>query len=50
MPVAWPDAWTQATADGKPSAQFEHTLLITATGVEALTGKISTSPKYSWEA
>ena len=49
LPVAWPDAWTQATADGLPSAQFEHTLLITHTGVEMLTGKLPTSPKYSWE-
>ena len=49
VPVIWPDAWTAATADGKPTAQFEHTLLITDTGVEELTGKLETSPKYSWE-
>lgn len=49
-PVTWPDAWTAATSDGKPSAQFEHTLLITETGVEELTGKLPNSPKYSWEA
>jgi methionyl aminopeptidase len=49
VPVAWQDDWTQATADGQPTAQFEHTLLITETGVEALTGKLPTSPKYSWE-
>lgn len=24
----WPDGWTAATADGKRSAQFEHTLLV----------------------
>ncbi|BGP14124.1 hypothetical protein JCM10213_002422 [Rhodosporidiobolus nylandii] len=35
--VHWPDNWTAATADGKPSAQFEETLLITETGVEVLT-------------
>ncbi|KAI5826093.1 methionine aminopeptidase [Schizophyllum commune Tattone D] len=35
--VCWPDAWTVATADGKRSAQFEETLLITETGVEVLT-------------
>lgn len=29
--------WTAATVDGKPSAQFEETLLITPTGVEVLT-------------
>ncbi|KAH8099480.1 methionine aminopeptidase [Cristinia sonorae] len=35
--VHWPDDWTAATVDGKPSAQFEETLLITETGVEILT-------------
>lgn len=29
--------WEATTADGKPSAQWEHTLLITATGYENLT-------------
>jgi methionyl aminopeptidase len=33
----WPDGWTAVTIDGKRSAQFEHTLLVTATGVEVLT-------------
>jgi methionyl aminopeptidase len=33
----WPDNWTAATADGKRSAQFEQTLLVTDTGVEILT-------------
>ncbi len=31
------DHWTARTADGKPSAQWEHTLLITAAGHEILT-------------
>lgn len=31
------DQWTARTIDGKPSAQWEHTLLITATGHEILT-------------
>jgi len=31
------DRWTARTADGKPSAQWEHTLLITADGYEILT-------------
>ncbi|POY70888.1 hypothetical protein BMF94_6065 [Rhodotorula taiwanensis] len=35
--VHWPDDWTAATPDGKFSAQFEETLLITPTGVEVLT-------------
>ncbi|KAG2750075.1 methionine aminopeptidase [Suillus brevipes Sb2] len=33
----WPDNWTATTVDGKRSAQFEETLLITETGVEVLT-------------
>ncbi|EIW60473.1 methionine aminopeptidase [Trametes versicolor FP-101664 SS1] len=33
----WPDDWTSVTIDGKRSAQFEETLLITDTGVEILT-------------
>ncbi|KAH8117423.1 methionine aminopeptidase [Phellopilus nigrolimitatus] len=35
--IHWPDDWTYTTADGKRSAQFEETLLITETGVEVLT-------------
>lgn len=31
------DGWTTRTADGKPSAQWEHTVLITPTGHEILT-------------
>lgn len=31
------DGWTARTIDGKLSAQFEHTILITETGYEALT-------------
>jgi methionyl aminopeptidase len=33
----WPDGWTAVTADGRRSAQFEHTLLVTADGAEILT-------------
>jgi methionine aminopeptidase len=29
--------------------QFEHTLLITEKGVEALTAKTDSSPRYFWE-
>jgi len=35
--VQWPDDWTAVTADGKRSAQFEQTLLVTETGCEILT-------------
>ena len=40
----WPDDWTSVTADGKRSAQFEHTLLVTETGVEVLTARLADSP------
>jgi methionyl aminopeptidase len=33
----WDDNWTVVTKDGKPSAQFEHTLLVTPSGAEVLT-------------
>jgi methionyl aminopeptidase len=33
----WDDGWTAVTRDLRPSAQFEHTLLVTATGAEILT-------------
>lgn len=38
------DHWTARTRDGKPSAQWEHTLLVTENGVEILT------PWKKWEA
>ena len=31
------DEWTQVTADGKPSAHFEHTIAVTEDGVRVLT-------------
>lgn len=33
----WDDGWTVVTADGRRTAQFEHTLLITPSGPEILT-------------
>jgi methionyl aminopeptidase len=33
----WDDAWTAVTLDGRRTAQFEHTLLVTEDGVERLT-------------
>lgn len=32
-----PDGWTVVTKDRKMSAQWEHTLAVTSTGVEVLT-------------
>ena len=36
----WPDNWTAVTQDGKLSAQFEHTMLVTETGVDVLTRRL----------
>jgi methionyl aminopeptidase len=47
--LSWPDDWTATTIDGKRSAQFEHTLLVTKDGVEALTGKNENSKLQFWE-
>lgn len=33
----WDDDWTAVTADGSRTAQFEHTIVVTGTGVEILT-------------
>lgn len=38
--VLWPDNWTAVTKDGSRSAQFEHTMVVTATGCELLTGRV----------
>ncbi|KAF9434111.1 Methionine aminopeptidase 1 [Entomortierella beljakovae] len=35
----WPDDWTAVTKDGKRSAQFEETMIVTKTGVEVLTAR-----------
>ncbi|KIZ01205.1 methionyl aminopeptidase [Monoraphidium neglectum] len=45
----WPDGWTAVTADGKRSAQFEHQIVITATGADILTKRLPTSPPLWWE-
>ena len=33
----WPDGWTAITVDRRRTAQFEHTVVVTADGVEILT-------------
>ena len=33
----WDDDWTAVTADGRRSAQFEHTLVCTDNGYEIMT-------------
>lgn len=40
--TTWPDDWTAVTRDGKRSAQFEHTFLVTESGCEVLTARIGT--------
>lgn len=45
----WPDKWTAVTCDGKRSAQFEHTLLVTETGIEILTARLPTSPSMGFD-
>ncbi|KAL2352945.1 methionine aminopeptidase [Cryomyces antarcticus] len=40
----WPDDWTSVTIDGRRTAQFEHTLLVTEDGVEVLTARQADSP------
>lgn len=39
----WPDDWTAVSRDGKRSAQFEHTFLVTETGCELLTARVGTN-------
>eukprot|EP00127_Corallochytrium_limacisporum_P006578 Clim_evm7s231 gene=Clim_evmTU7s231 len=41
--MLWRDGWTSTTTDGKLSAQFEETLLVTETGVRILTKRRSGS-------
>lgn len=46
----WDDDWTAVTADGKRTAQFEHTLVVTDDGAEILTGgEGAVSPYAPWE-
>jgi len=45
----WDDDWTAVTADGKRTAQFEHTVLVTDDGVDVLTGGPgAASPDAPW--
>mmetsp|Transcript_18946 Transcript_18946/g.24379 ORF Transcript_18946/g.24379 Transcript_18946/m.24379 type:complete len:414 (+) Transcript_18946:88-1329(+) len=43
----WDDNWTAVTADGKRSAQFEHTILVTDSGFEILTAR-ENEPVMKW--
>ncbi len=45
----WPDEWTAVTADGKRTAQFEHTLMVTDGEAEVFTGGDgAVSPAAPW--
>ncbi|HWM20044.1 MAG TPA: type I methionyl aminopeptidase [Ilumatobacteraceae bacterium] len=45
----WDDGWTAVTTDGKRTAQYEHTVLVTETGVDVLTGGAgAVSPVAPW--
>jgi len=46
--MVFDDDWTAVTADGKRTAQFEHTCLVTDTGVEVLTAPHAASPSAPW--
>ena len=37
QPRLWDDGWTAVTTDGKRTAQFEHTMVVTDDGCELLT-------------
>lgn len=45
--ITWGDNWTAVTGDGKRSAQFEHTVLVTETGCELLTAR-DDEPVMTW--
>jgi methionyl aminopeptidase len=45
--TTWGDNWTAVTVDGKRSAQFEHTVLVTDTGCEILTAR-DNEPVMCW--
>ena len=47
--IEWADKWTATTKDGRRSAQFEHTLLVTPTGIEALTARTPRSRPFWWD-
>jgi methionyl aminopeptidase len=44
----WDDKWTAVTADGKRTAQFEHTILVTDDGYDVLTAPGAVSPSPPW--
>lgn len=47
--TTWGDNWTAVTTDGRRSAQFEHTIVVTDKGFEILTAR-SDEPVMLWDA
>jgi methionyl aminopeptidase len=47
--MVFDDDWTAVTADGKRTAQFEHTVLVTDDGVDVLTAAGGPSPSAPWQ-
>lgn len=45
--ITWGDNWSAVTRDGKRSAQFEHTVLVTKDGCEILTAR-DNEPVMTW--
>jgi methionyl aminopeptidase len=46
----WDDEWTAVTTDGKRTAQYEHTILVTDDGFDVLTGgEGAVSPTAPWD-
>ncbi|KAJ9439960.1 Methionine aminopeptidase 1, partial [Diplonema papillatum] len=45
--VLWPDNWTSTTPDGRRSAQFEETMLVTDDGVDILTMRPNPKPHFA---
>ncbi|MBM3657849.1 MAG: type I methionyl aminopeptidase, partial [Actinobacteria bacterium] len=46
----WDDEWTAVTIDGKRTAQFEHTVLVTDDGFDVLTAPGAVSPRSPFAA
>ena len=46
--MVFDDDWTAITADGKRTAQFEHTILVTDDGFDVLTAPGAVSPSAPW--
>ena len=46
--MVFDDDWTAVTADGKRTAQFEHTVLVTDDGVDVLTAPGGVSAIAPW--